>query len=415
MIFYKVWRLIFLSSTISISAFGQEKGMQFDKNSSFKEILNRAAKENKFVFIDCYTTWCGPCKFMDKEIFPEETVGNFYNDHFINVRYQIDTTKTDPQEIKNRYPDASFVRTKYHIRAYPTYLFLNPNGELVHTALGSTGDEQFIEIGKNALNPNFQYYTQLKKYEAGNRDPQFLKTLALLSLHAMDADVTSAITKSYLQSVGQLKDPDDYTFINEVTNNMSDTGFIIMLNHPHEFESVIDKNSFHEHLVMMIVYGEIKSNNSFLMWNKQKWDEYSKLLNTKYPQFSDELLYLIQSNVFMMNSNWDELIRTVDAYRLNHTIPNQQLNNFAWSIFLRSSDNKQLAKALEWSKSSFTGQDKIEPGFMDTYANILYKMGDVKQALVWEKKAQQIAIAQGGSKDWGQDVIDKMNKKEKTW
>ena len=302
MVFYKAWRLIILSLTITTTIFAQEKGMQFDKTSSFNEILTRAAKENKFVFIDCYTTWCGPCKFMDKEIFPQETVGSFYNEHFINVRFQIDTTKTDPQEIKNRYPDASLIKLKYHIRAYPTYLFLNPNGELVHTALGSTGDEQFIEIGKNALNPDFQYYTQLKKYEAGYRDPKFLKRLALLSLHAMDNNVTSAITKSYLQSVGQLKDQDDYKFINQVTNNMSDTGFTIMLNHQHEFENIIGKPQFHQHLIDMIVYGEIKSNNNFIGWNNEKWGQYSKTLSSKFPQFSDELLYLIQSISFMMNS-----------------------------------------------------------------------------------------------------------------
>ena len=36
-------------------------GIQFF-NGTFKEALAKAKKENKMVMMDCYTTWCGPCK-----------------------------------------------------------------------------------------------------------------------------------------------------------------------------------------------------------------------------------------------------------------------------------------------------------------------------------------------------------------
>ena len=31
---------------------------------SFSEALKKAKEENKMVFVDCYTSWCGPCKYM---------------------------------------------------------------------------------------------------------------------------------------------------------------------------------------------------------------------------------------------------------------------------------------------------------------------------------------------------------------
>ena len=70
---------------------------------------------------------------------------------------------------------------------------------------------------------------------------------------------------------------------------------------------------------------------------------------------------------------------------------------------------------LVWSKKTFTNQEKIEPGYIDTYSNLLYKLGRKEEALKWETKAQKIAIEQGQHKSWGQEVIDKMNKGEKTW
>jgi hypothetical protein len=74
-----------------------------------------------------------------------------------------------------------------------------------------------------------------------------------------------------------------------------------------------------------------------------------------------------------------------------------------------------LTKALRWSKKSFTNQGIIDPGFMDTYANLLYKIGKPKDAIEWEKKAREIAMQRGANGDWGQDVIDKIIKGEKTW
>jgi hypothetical protein len=83
--------------------------------------------------------------------------------------------------------------------------------------------------------------------------------------------------------------------------------------------------------------------------------------------------------------------------------------------FQRCDDKEVLENALTWSKKSFTDQAKVEPGYIDTYANLLYKLGRNKEALEWETKAQDIAIKQGADKGWGQDVIDKINKGEKTW
>ena len=62
---------------------------------NWNKIVAQAKKENKFIFVDCYTTWCGPCKEMSKEIFPKKKVGNFFNKTFINVAFQLDTTKKD--------------------------------------------------------------------------------------------------------------------------------------------------------------------------------------------------------------------------------------------------------------------------------------------------------------------------------
>lgn len=49
---------------VSSSGFAQTKEIHFEK-SSFADIKAKAKKENKLIFIDAYTSWCGPCKWME--------------------------------------------------------------------------------------------------------------------------------------------------------------------------------------------------------------------------------------------------------------------------------------------------------------------------------------------------------------
>ena len=39
-----------------------EDGIRFEEKATWQQILDKAKKENKFILVDCYTTWCGPCK-----------------------------------------------------------------------------------------------------------------------------------------------------------------------------------------------------------------------------------------------------------------------------------------------------------------------------------------------------------------
>jgi hypothetical protein len=70
-----------------------------------------------------------------------------------------------------------------------------------------------------------------------------------------------------------------------------------------------------------------------------------------------------------------------------------------------------VSDALEWSKRSFSIQ--AIPAFMDTYANILYKMGKKDEAIAWEEKAAKLE-SEGERQSYLQ-TIDKMKKGEKTW
>ena len=81
-----------------------EDGIKFEQGN-WANTLAKAKAENKIVFVDAYTTWCGPCKKMDAETFPDKMVGDFYNKNFINCLLYTSPSPRDRQ--KSRMPSSA--------------------------------------------------------------------------------------------------------------------------------------------------------------------------------------------------------------------------------------------------------------------------------------------------------------------
>jgi thiol-disulfide isomerase/thioredoxin len=103
-----------------------DKGIRFEHDLSWTAIQAKAKAENKYIFMDCFTTWCGPCRFMSTTIFPQEETGNYFNDKFISVAVQLDTTAGDADNVKAWYADGHNIAAKYGGARVPDLPGLRP-------------------------------------------------------------------------------------------------------------------------------------------------------------------------------------------------------------------------------------------------------------------------------------------------
>lgn len=122
----------------SVSTFAQNEISFF--HGKFDDALALAKKENKNVFIDAYATWCGPCKWMAKNVFTNKEVAEYFNTNFVNMK--IDMEKGEGMKI----------RRKYHVSAYPTLIFVKPDGTVIRKEVGAHNPEQLISLGKQIVN-----------------------------------------------------------------------------------------------------------------------------------------------------------------------------------------------------------------------------------------------------------------------
>jgi len=101
------------------SLYAQNRSVDF-QHTTFAEVLAKAKAENKPIFLDAYTTWCGPCKYMATKIFTQDKVADFFNANFVSTKF--DMEKGEGLELAK----------KYGVKVYPTFLVLDSDGNIIH-------------------------------------------------------------------------------------------------------------------------------------------------------------------------------------------------------------------------------------------------------------------------------------------
>ncbi|MFC6102870.1 thioredoxin family protein [Olivibacter domesticus] len=205
---------LLLSPLISNAA----DGIQFFEGS-WKALLQLAKEQNKPIFVDVYTDWCPPCKRMDKEVLPLPAVGATYNKAFIN--YKLDAEKGEGIKLAKQ----------YEVGAYPTYLYLSPEGVLLARVLDYQEPETFIAQAHEAVAKNReQVLANLdKQFQAGNRDLNFLKTYIL---QKKDLGLDNSLEfDAYLnaQASTEREKPANIDFISNNLNHAKGTAFDLLL------------------------------------------------------------------------------------------------------------------------------------------------------------------------------------------
>lgn len=112
------------------------------EQGNWASVVAKAKKENKMIFVDAYTTWCGPCKWMAKNTFTDPSVGEYHNANFVN--YKFDMEKGE---------GVKFARD-FNVEAYPTLLYLTADAEVAFRSEGSMDAASFLALGKSVFAKN---------------------------------------------------------------------------------------------------------------------------------------------------------------------------------------------------------------------------------------------------------------------
>lgn len=112
---------------------------------NYAEGMKAAEDSDKQILIDFTASWCGWCKKMEATTFKDDSVINMVNEHFIPIKVWGDSKKqldVDGYKIT----EESLAKNKYAVSGYPTFYFLEADGEPIGKQPGYLQTAQFIEM-----------------------------------------------------------------------------------------------------------------------------------------------------------------------------------------------------------------------------------------------------------------------------
>ena len=178
----RIFLFALICTVLALPAMAQEgKGIQFFKGT-FAQALAKAKSEGKPLFVDFYAVWCGPCKKMEKQIFTQPEVGEYFNKHFVAV--QLDAEK----------PENVDVAKTYKVEAFPTLGIFDGEGKALSINVGYMNAQELMAMAKTAVGEVKGFEQLYKEYRQNPNDltiQQDLLTLApqfLTTQDGMDAE-----------------------------------------------------------------------------------------------------------------------------------------------------------------------------------------------------------------------------------
>jgi thioredoxin-related protein len=417
----------------------QEIGIQWDKSASWELVAAKAKKEKKYIFVDCYATWCRPCKAMDRDVFSSGKVGEYANRYFISAKVQIDSSKNDDMFIKEWYSDAKKIATENKIKGFPSYLFFSPEGKLVHRSVGFKNEIDFLKELSNALNLEKQVVSQYTLWQ--NKKIGYEKLLSLVSglSKAAENDLAKEVATDYLENylsrlnTAELLTIEQLEFLKEFQSLVSMESPIIqmLIKQSNNIDTLMKERGY----TYDFLNGIISANVTDPALNEAKgnrttpdWGTLRNKITTKTNKLYAERAILELKTTWYMDVDKDSnrylkaLIKYMEIIDIDRfTDPflcTLGINNRAWEVFEHSQEKNQLRKAIEWvdviiqkaddPTLSFTIMKKAE--FMDTKANLMYKLGLKKEAIALEEEAVKLSTSV-----WRETALTKMKNGERTW
>ena len=382
-------------------AFGQHssQGIIFEQGT-FADVLQKAKQTNKSIFMDAYTTWCGPCKAMTISVFPNDEVAEFYNKNFIC--YKVDMEKGEGLDLAK----------KYTVNAYPNLLYMNPEGEILHRVAGFQNAPNFIKLGETALNPAERFKTIQGQYWAGGASPALaVKYLLMLADAALPYDKPSMEYFS-TQPESEYTSRNSWKIIYNLANNLNHKMFNYLVQNKDKYAAVYGKDSVENKI--NAVYIEALGNAAES--EPQSFDSLSKTyyaLNLK--RSKDDEMSLGQAEMIMLKhkKDWPAYNAKLTDFVNKHLLKNATgLNSVSWDVYENSTDKNLLAKAEGWSALAC----KLEPknfNAADTHAALLFKNG--KSALAKAAAQKAIALGKKNNEDVSstEQLLEQINQKLK--
>lgn len=352
------------------------------ESGTFSETLKKAKKENKIIFLDAFASWCGPCKLMEKNVFTNAAVKTFYNSNFINAR--IDMEKGEGRELAQ----------KYQVGSYPTYLFLNGDGEIVYRSLGYMESADFLALGQQANSPNNKKGGMKEQFEKGEKDPLFLRN-TIKAYANTDREFAKKVSERYFQvKKDKTFNQEEISILLYFLRSTKDQNYQVFVNSKDEIIKVLPAeiySQFDTQLKLSEVAEKAVNQQTMKVDDQYFMAEAVKMVPEKDARAA---LAKLKMSFYASANNFPEYEQAALSYYADgEGFSPQELATVAQLFYERSHDAAALKSAVVWAEKAVMGGETFENAFV--LAKLYQKTGNSSTAKMYAEQAMRLAQQAG--------------------
>ena len=310
-----------VAMTAAIAMMAQ--GMVFEpEGTTLEQAAAKAKAQNKLVFMDCYTQWCGPCKKMSKDVFPQDMVGAYMNPKFVNIKVDMESEYGTP------------LAKKLQVTAYPTFIIFNGDAKEVGRFLGGSDAVKFIQnVDEKSIDNSSSDLEQ--RWKSGDRDPQFLREYLKTLTASYKVDDANDVAEAILEGKAETfaTDPELRNIFMKHINNPFAESFKQTLK-----TDVILKGSLGNEAVDMKIQNVLTNYQKKIIIEKdgtttldqEKYNAYAKLVDDAQLRNANHFKLTPLITVAEKQKNYDEYLKLIKQYLADNSIDANDMQLANW-------------------------------------------------------------------------------------
>lgn len=223
-------RLSIIVSLMLMTSMMFAQGISFEpEGTTLNQVTEKAKKENKLIFVDCYTQWCGPCKKMIRDVFPQEKVGKYMNDHFVNLKIDMEA----------KYAEG--LAKEWQVSAYPTFIIFNADGKEIGRFMGGSDADGFIRRVEEKSAVDAATSSLEERWNNGERNDAFLKEYLASLTATYKRDDANVVAETLLMGKEETfaSDKELADIFMKHINNPFASSFIYTVQHPEALKATV--------------------------------------------------------------------------------------------------------------------------------------------------------------------------------
>lgn len=337
---------------VSMQAQNDTVGIVF-AHGSWEQIKALAKAEDKNIFIDCFTEWCGPCKMLSKDVFPQKDVGDLFNAHFIN--YKVDMEKGEGIMLKE----------KFKVKALPTLVWVDANGNELHKSVGAPKAQTLIDIAQGVVDGKGLADLE-RKYLINKNDTAAMNAYVEALANAYEKDKIQEVLAHYFQNNKGDRLLEEYNFnlIHTYLNDVALPVFLWFDEHKGEFADRYGAEKIERKLYQSYLsYGHsfVSKKDGQTMVDSVGFERYKLLLDKRKVEGRDKIVAFVEESICRANNHWDAYIAKVKSNIAAgyHGQPNSFLYyNWAKAIEKGTGATTQhYQQAVQWMEDAFNASE----------------------------------------------------------